>query len=69
MYHLSLLCPANSKRHDLGCGYKYIAEHLLQFNDLGQLYTSLTMDQLDEGQGTEAALVANKAVSHKTCAL
>ena len=58
----SLLCPANSKRHDLGCGYKYMAEHLLQFNDLGQPPTSLTIDRLDEGQGIEVALLANKAV-------
>ena len=28
-------CPADSKRSDVGAGYKTLAENILQFNELG----------------------------------
>ena len=54
-----------SKRTDKGSGYSSLAEHLIQFNELGQLSSTLPLEILDEGQGIEAAMIANKAQYHK----
>ena len=41
-----LQCPANSKRTDLGAGYKSLAENLLLFNELGMVPSSTTLNHL-----------------------
>ena len=61
----ALTCPLRSKRTDKGSGYSSLAEHLIQFNELGQLSSTLPLEILDEGQGIEAAMIANKAQYHK----
>ena len=58
-----------SKRADKGSGYTSLADHLIQFNDLGQLPSTLLIGRLDEGHGIEAAMVENKAQYHQTCRL
>ncbi len=65
----SLTSPAHSKRQDIGRGYKSLAENLVKFNELGNLPRTLQLDRIDEGQGIEAAMVANEAKWHHTCML
>ena len=50
-------------------GYTSLVEHLIQFNELGQLPSTLSIGRLDEGHGIDAAMVANKAQYHHTCRL
>lgn len=40
----SLQCPANSKRTDLGAGYKSLAENLLLFIELGMVPFAISLD-------------------------
>ena len=63
----SLQCPANSKRTDLGAGYKSLAENLLLFNGLGMVPFAINLEQLNGGSGVENTLLKNKASWHKSC--
>ena len=63
----AMRCPLQYKRADKGSGYTSLAEHLSQFNELGQLPSTLPIGRLDEGHGIEAAMFANKAQYHQTC--
>ena len=54
-----------SKQTDKGSGYSSLAEHLIQFNELDQVPSTLPLERLDEGQGIEAAMITNKAQYHK----
>ena len=65
----SLTSPAHSKRQDIGRGYKSLAANLVKFNELGKLPRTLQLERIDEGQGIEAAMVANEAKWHHTCML
>ena len=65
----SLTSPTLSRRHDIGRGYKSLAENLFKFNELGKLPKSLQLNRIDEGQGIEAALIDNDAKWHHTCIL
>ncbi|CAJ1048465.1 hypothetical protein GWK47_003689 [Xyrichtys novacula] len=65
----SLRCPLQNTRADKGSGYTSLAEHLIQFNEVGQLPSTLAIERLDEGHGIEAAMVANKAQHHHKCRL
>ena len=60
----SLTSPAHSKRQDIGRGYKSLAANLVKFNELGKLPRTLQLERIDEGQGIEAAMVANEANLH-----
>ena len=61
-----LQCPANSKRTDLGAGYKSLAENLLLFIDLGMVPFAISFEQLNDGSGVENTLLKNKALWHKS---
>jgi len=63
----ALTCPSKSKRKDVGSGYRSLAEQLVEFNELGEL--PLQLERLDEGDGIEAAMVANNAQYHQSCKL
>ena len=63
----SLQCPANSKRTDLGAGYKTLAENLLLFNELGMVPFAINLEQLNDGSGVDNTLLKNKASWHKSC--
>ena len=63
----SLQCPANSKRKDVGAGYKSLAENLLLFNELGMVPFAISLEQLNDGSGVENTLLKNKASWHKSC--
>ena len=62
-----LTCPSKSRRKDVGSGYRSLAENLKEFYDLGQL--PIQLERLDEGQGIEMTMVANKALYHHSCRL
>ena len=57
------VCPA---RKD-GAGYKYVAENLSEFQDLGINPVPLSFDRLDEGNGFEETFHKNSACWHKSC--
>ena len=62
-----LTCPSQSKRKDIGSGYRSLAETLIRFNELGQL--PIHLKRLDEGNGIEMTMVANDAKYHQSCRL
>ena len=65
--HQSPLLPLTlSRRHDIGRGFKSLAENLVKFNELGKLPKGLQLNRIDEGQGVEAALIDNDTKWHHT---
>lgn len=62
-----LICPANSKRKDLGAGYRSLQENLKSFRELTDITTSLNTERLDEGDGFFTTFEKQKAKWHKTC--
>ena len=46
-----------------------MAKNILRLDELNQLPRNLQLDRIDEGEGPEAALVANKARWHQSCRL
>ena len=63
----NLVCPSQSKRKDYGAGYKFMADILQKFNDIGQLSQSLALSRFDEGIGIEQTLIKQNARWHKSC--
>ena len=59
---------SKSKRQDVGSRYHLLPDNLIKFHELGLLGT-LELERLNEGQGIEAAMVANNAQHHHTCRL
>jgi hypothetical protein len=62
-----LTCPNNSERADKGAGYKSLDGSLIQFSELGEMFSSILLSDLDEGIGIEANLTARDAKWHKSC--
>lgn len=65
----ALTKPDQSKRKDIGSGYRSLAENLVKFSDLVVLSGSFHLERLDDGDGNEAAMVAHGAKYHQTCRL
>jgi len=63
----ALQCPKDTKRDDVGAGYRSLATSLMKFNDIGALPTSVRLSEFDEGAGIEAAFNAHNAKWHKSC--
>lgn len=61
--------PSNSKRPDVGSGYKSLAENLQKFYDLSPDLLDVDLKLLDEGSGIEDCLRKNNACWHKSCVL
>ena len=53
--------PILTKRKDFGIAYQTLAKNILRMDELNQLPKNVQLDRIDEGEGLEAALVANKA--------
>ena len=53
----ALLCPANSKRQDVGAGYCTLSANIIRFSELNQLPMPIDLSRLDDGNGTEATFV------------
>ena len=65
----NLVCPGQSKRKDVGIGYKSLTENLIKFDELNLLPKTLQLNRIDKGEGVEAALSSNNAKWHKSCRL
>ena len=63
----ALQCPADTKRSDVGAGYKTLAGNIEKFSKLGCMPRDLSLSRLDEGNGIEGTFLANKARWHKSC--
>ena len=63
----ALQCPADTKRSDVGAGYKSLAGNIEKFTKLGCMPTDLCLSRLDKGKEYEGTFVANKARWHKSC--
>ena len=61
-----LQCPAKSTKAPIDSGYESLAEHLIKFHELGQMPVQLDINRLDEGNGIEATLIANRTNWHKS---
>ena len=65
----ALQCPNNSKRPNIGFGYKSLADSLCEFDREGQLPSIpswLCLCDLDEGHGIEDALSVHSAKWHRS---
>ena len=65
----TLQCPADSKRSDVGAGYRTLAENIQQFSELGCMTVQISLSRLDEGDGIESTFLRCKARWHKSCYL
>ena len=65
----ALQCPADSKRSDVGAGYKTLAENIQEFNELGCMPIQISLSRLNEGDGMENTFLRCKARWHKSCHL
>lgn len=63
-----LQCPANSKRSDVGSGYKTLASNLKQFKDLDPEFLT-TLFEVTDGDDIERSFVIKQAKWHKSCSL
>lgn len=64
---VNLSCPANSKRSDVGLGYKTLANTISKLKECNQIPPTLNIHVLDEGDGIEATCLRNKACWHSCC--
>ena len=55
------------KGSNKGCGYKVLADNILEFRKINCLPESINIVRLDSGEGIEVTLKSNKAVWHKRC--
>ena len=67
----NLVCPGQSKRKDVGIGYKSLAENLIKFDELNLLPKTLQLNRIDKGEGVEAALIpiTQNGINHAGCSL
>lgn len=63
----SLQCPANSKRSDVGAGYRSLANSISSFKDLDAIPSFFDPTKVDDGSGIECTLTKHKASWHKSC--
>lgn len=61
------VCPADSKRTDIGCGYKTLSEAIDSLRAIGKLPADLNVIPWDEGAGIENTCKQHKARWHSQC--
>lgn len=61
-----LVCPAQSKRTDIGAGYLTLSNDLKSFSEHDALPSHLVLDQSDDDQ-FYTEMLKNEASWHKTC--
>ena len=59
-----LVCPANSKRTDIGAGYDSLGDHLTSFRCAGKEPLPIEINRLDEGDGISSTMTRNHAKWH-----
>lgn len=62
-----LQCPIDSKRQDVGAGYKSLADNLMKFAEIDALPNSVNLASLDAGSGMIVTMMTNRAKWHKSC--
>lgn len=62
-----LQCPSNSKRSDVGEGYRRMAENMEGFFDINRIPFDVQKSQLDDGSGMYNTLLKNKSSWHVSC--
>lgn len=62
-----LQCPAESKRSDVGAGYRTVAQNIIRFSDLDSMPVHIALSRLDEGGGIENVFLTRRARWHKSC--
>ena len=61
------VCPAESKRPDIGIGYRTLAETVAGFRELGQLPPHFNIELWNEGDGIAVTCERHRAFWHVTC--
>ena len=64
-----LVCPADSKKQDVGAGYVSLANDVTAFDNAGCLPNTLSVSRIDDGDGIETTLKCHKAKFHSSCRL
>ena len=64
-----LVCPADSRKQDVGTGYVSLAKDVTAFNNAGCLPKTLDMSRINDGDGLEATFELHRAKLHKSCRL
>ena len=64
-----LVCPADSKKEDVGAGYVSLANDVTAFDNAECLPKTLSMSRINDGDGVEATLEYHRAKFHKSCRL
>ena len=62
-----LQCPAESKRPDVGAGYRTLAQNIIRFSELDNMPIYIALPRLDDGKGMENTFLTHKARWHKSC--
>ena len=52
----SLICPAKSKRKDIGAGYDTLGDYLSSYRSVGNQPLPIDINKLDEGDGISNTL-------------
>ena len=63
----NLVCPANSKRKDVGAGYELLGLSLSQLEQLDVKPFDIEFCELDNGESIASTFSINKACWHKSC--
>jgi hypothetical protein len=61
------VCPAKSKRTDLGSGYRTLADTVAGFRKVGELPPHINIELWDEGDGIAHTCERQNAFWHMTC--
>ena len=56
-----LVCPADSKKEDVGAGYVSLANDVTAFDNAECLPKTLSISRINDGDGVEATLEYHKA--------
>ena len=62
-----LVCPGDSKRSDVGLGYKKLADTVQGFLEMNMLPLEINISGWDEGMGIESTCSLHKACWHPQC--
>ena len=61
------VCPLDSKRSDVGCGYASLATAVHGYAEIAMLPQGVNFDAWDEGDGIEATCMRRRACWHASC--
>lgn len=64
-----LICPARSKKSNIGAGYKSVGDNLATFQQIRKKPVPVDISLLDEGEGISQTLEKHEACWHSSCRL